>query len=86
MGRAITGAGYPIKAGKEPFHIFRLAVRAMNAVFRRCSEDQLFKFGFAFQTFIFKYGHAYLVFVNAMMLAQMDGKAVCSRQSLVASR
>ncbi len=72
MGRAVTGAGHSVEAGKESFHIFRLTVGALNAVFGRRSEDQLFKFGFALQTSIFKYGHAHLaVFLDTMMLAQM---------------
>lgn len=51
----------------------------MNAVFRRNPEDQLFKFGFAFETFVFEYGHAYLlvfllVFLDSIMLAQMGAQ------------
>ena len=79
MGRAVTGAGYSVEAGKEPLHIFRLAVGALNAVIGRRSEDQLFKFGFAFQTFIFEYGHAYLlVFLDSMMLTQPEQWLVVS--------
>ena len=53
----------------------------MNAVFRRNPEDQLFKFGFAFETFVFEYGHTYLlVFLDSIMLAQMGAQISNSGQ------
>jgi len=54
----------------------------MNAVFRRNPEDQLFKFGFAFETFVFEYGHTYLlVFLDSIMLAQMGAQISNGGQS-----
>jgi hypothetical protein len=53
---AVTGTGYSIKTGEEPFYFLRLAVGTEDPVIRG-SEDQLFKLRFALQTFVLKYRH-----------------------------
>ena len=59
MRCAVTGTGNTIEAGEEPFNIRGLAFGAGNAVVGG-SKDKLFKFRFAFQTFVFKNRHGFL--------------------------
>ena len=60
-GAAVTGAGHSGEGGVEFFNLFGPAVGALDSVIG-ISENQLFKFRFAFQTLEFKYRHGTLTF------------------------
>jgi len=61
MRASVARTTNPAKTGKEFFHLAGFAIRAGDSVFGSTAEHQLFKFGLAFQTLVFIYGHDNLV-------------------------